>query len=278
MVNEQTPLFILNKDDDGRKEPLLSVTFHVEIFRVIGTASFILTMAICIIISNLFIFDTGIFGFGWGDMDPESTTIFGLYGFNHLCNNMDFNPARLVAAILIPIGQVSMVLYVFFFYLRVYRSYKQGIVGYRFLTYSRVTSVYNVMAFLQLHLVTVNIPDGDYGFLGHYIPFIVAQIAFAFMAISQVHYLKAHKDLPWGIEDWMADAYVGFLIVLTLMSHTFGLAIAFKHPILDSKNNLAHRLVFRTMADMDLILSFFVPIIFAIKHLENGDVHTVTYD
>lgn len=275
-LGEETPL-VANKSTGN--EPLLSVTFHVEWFRVIGTGSLLFMFLTCIIISNLFVFDTGIFGYGWGDIDPESTVIFQLYGFNHSCNYLDFNPARLVAAILIPFTMVPMALYNFFFHLRVYRAWKEEkTVGYGFLWYSRITWVYNAFAFLMLHLWFVNDPTGDYGFLGHYIPYIMAQVALAFMAISQVHYLKATNELPWNIKDWMANVYLGLIIVLTLMSQIFGLAIALGRPIIDPKNNPAHRVFFETVSDIYVPLVFFVPLLFAKPNLQNGDVHTITYD
>ena len=115
-------------------------------------------------------------------MDPTTTTIYKLYGFNHSCSNLDFNPSRLVAAILVPLVMVPMALYNFFFHLRVIRAYRENVVGYKFLLFSRCASIYNILAFLMLHLWFVNTPDGDYGFLAHYIPYIMCQVALAFMA------------------------------------------------------------------------------------------------
>jgi hypothetical protein len=96
--------------------------------------------------------------------------------------------------------------------------------------------------------------------------------------VSQVHYLKATNELPWNIKDWMANVYLGLIIVLTLMSQIFGLAIALGRPIIDPKNNPAHRVFFETVSDIYVPLVFFVPLLFAKPNLQNGDVHTITYD
>jgi len=276
--DEETPLNGDKSNGKECKEPLLSVTFHVEWFRVIGMVSLLFMLLTCMVISKLAIFDDGIFGYGWGTMDPKTTVIYGLYGFNHTCNYLDFNPARLVASIIVPFVMVPMALYNFFFHLRVYRAYTENIVGYGFLTYSRITWVYNAFAFLMLHLWFVNDPTGTYGFPGHYIPYVMAQVALAFMAISQVHYLKVTKEIPWGIKDWMANVYLGFIIVLTLISQIFGIAIAVGRPIIDPANNEAHRFFFQWVSRIYVPLIFFVPLIFAKSHLTNEDVHTLTYD
>ena len=96
--------------------------------------------------------------------------------------------------------------------------------------------------------------------------------------VSQVHYLKATGKLPWGIPDWMADTYVGVIIVLTLLSQILGISTAAGYPIiLDPKNNPNHVVFLETLSTIYVPLIFFVPLFFAKQHFQNGDVHTITY-
>ena len=54
---------------------------------------------------------TLVFGLGWfitavfinSRIPPETTAIYYIFGFNHICNNVDHMPAREVAAVLTPL-------------------------------------------------------------------------------------------------------------------------------------------------------------------------------
>ncbi|KAL7546755.1 hypothetical protein ACHAWF_010090, partial [Thalassiosira exigua] len=154
--------------------PMFSITFHVETLRIIGYINFVFLAFVSFMITHFYVNDYV--------KDPMTTTIYGMYGFNHACNWLDHNPSKLVAAILIPLVQWPLLLYIFFYHCRLYCAYTNGTVGRKLLWFSRIVSTFNFIVVGEIHLWFVNSPGEGYGFIAHYIPYALFQITFGLMA------------------------------------------------------------------------------------------------
>ena len=128
------------------KEALFTFTFHVESIRLFAH------------IALLFVFLQGALITEYSGLDSipdeEATEIFRIFAFNHTCNWIDHNPARMIAAILIPLYTVPMLGYIILSHLRLARSVKEGEVPFWLLQTSRILSPYNFVAIALLHLVS----------------------------------------------------------------------------------------------------------------------------
>jgi hypothetical protein len=177
-----------NDDDEGTTDSLLhvedkadseavmfSIKFHVETVRLIA-----FTMFLVLILTNMLI--TELYINKQPSMDPTKTVIYGIFGFNHPCNWFDHNPARLVAVIQIPFVIIPMCMYVFLFHVRLMRAYNKKKITRSLLLFSSVVSPFNAFAMSMLHIWFVNPPDGDFGFIGHYVPYAMFEYALALMA------------------------------------------------------------------------------------------------
>lgn len=128
------------------EEALFTFTFHVESIRLFAH------------IGLLFVFLQGALITEYSGLDSipdeEATEIFRIFSFNHTCNWIDHNPARMIAAILIPLYTVPTLGYIIFTHLRLARSVKKGEVPFWLLQTSRILSPFNFLAVALLHLVS----------------------------------------------------------------------------------------------------------------------------
>jgi len=249
--------------------PMFSKTFHVETIRLVGSINLFMLFFVGMIITETYVVRS---------IPPDSTVVYNLFGFNHACNWVDHNPARMVAAIIVPFAQIPFILYIFFFHVRLSFRVKEGKISKWILWYSRIVSPYNAFAFAMLHLWFVNTPEEGYGFTAHYIPYAMFQIALGFMAILQALYLRATDNLPSRcIKGWMAMVYVFFLIGLTIVSLVGVCGIISENPIIDSKNNANHQTAFRLISYVYAFCVLILPILWSVIERRNGDVQTIAF-
>ena len=163
------------EEDEKDKNHLLNFEFHIEWLRIFGITSIVLMIIICKLITDFVIFPNGVNKDG---MRIEETTIYKIFGFNHSCNVLDFNPAKLVASMMLPFFTLPMIVYLVFSHCLVYKVCRYDGVHRSLLHFSRVMTVFCIYVFAILHLWFVNGPEMEpYGFIGHYLPYIAAQIA-----------------------------------------------------------------------------------------------------
>jgi len=169
---------------------------------------------------------TLVFGLGWfitavfinSRIPPETTEIYYIFGFNHICNNVDHMPAREVAAVLTPLATIPLVL---FYTLNLYRMKylaKIGKISGALNIFNLVTTPYNIFVFCLMHLWFVNPPDGEYGFVAHYIPYALIQWAGVFTAIQQLWYYIELDCVPFGLGKGFGKMFVAVFLGLTLYS------------------------------------------------------------
>lgn len=259
-------------DGGGRPtiiRPMFNMTFHVETIRLVGSINLFLLFFVGMIITKV-------------DVDkripPETTVIYNMFGFNHVCNWVDHNPARLICAIIVPFVQIPFIMYIFFFHTRLAFRVKAGKVPEWILWLSRIVSPYNAFAFAMLHLWFVNSPEEGYGFTAHYIPYAMFQLALGFMSILQALYLGAMESPPLKcMTRNVALAYVIFLIVLTLISVVSVSAIIAGNPIIDSKNNANHQAAFRAISYIYAFFVLIMPVPWCILERRDGDEQTIAF-
>lgn len=224
--------------------------------------------------------------FGEPFVNPREGKIFELFGFLHTCSAVDYNPAKEIAAILLPLFTVPMLLFLILSHQRAKLSYLNEEIPKSLYTYSKFMTPFCLMCVSLVHLWFVNDPDKSYpegmGFIGHYLPYAGFQISLGLIAINQLYYAIHLKKIPFNIPAKIAKVYVYFVIVLTFCCQVCTLSIVFGHPILDSAktgpdgNGTWERDVFTTMADIYVVVGLAGPFIFSLWDIFNGDTNTFT--
>jgi len=184
-------------------------TFHIELLRMIGLIALFLVFFVGEIITSIFINHR---------IPPETTEIYRIFGFNHMCNSVDHNPAREVAALMVPLSAVPLSFFYVLLYFKMQYMAKIGKIPTSLYTYTKFTTPYNVLAFSLMHMWMVNPPDGDYGFTAHYIPYAAVQWGTVFTAIQQVWYHIAVEKVPFGFSVLSAKIYLAIFIGFTCFS------------------------------------------------------------
>jgi len=171
-------------------------------------------------------------------------------------------------------------MYLFLFHCKIYKAWDDGLVSKNILNFSRVSTIFNIYVFAVLHLWFVNGPeDKSYGFKGHYIPYLLSQIALGLMAIRQVAYLAAIDKVPFGVSTKMAWLYVYYLVALTIACQFFGIATAWGNLFgINPAENEWQRILIKNMGSLYMLSAFVFPIIFAYVQTKNGHVSTITLD
>jgi len=182
-------------------------TFHIELLRMIGLSAFFLVFFVGGIITKIFV-----------NIPPETTEIYRIFGFNHMCNSIDHNPAREIAAIMVPFAAVPLSLFYVLLYFKMEYMAKIGKIPTSLYTYTKYTTPFNVLVFSLMHMLMVNPPDGDYGFIAHWIPYAAVQWGTVFTAIQQVWYHIAVKKVPFGYSVLSAKIYLAIFIGFTFFS------------------------------------------------------------
>ena len=124
---------------------------------------------------------------------------------------------------------------------------------------------------MWLHMWFVNHPESDYGFIGHYIPYLMLQIAFAFGHILNINYLICVENLPWGISPKLAWSYLGLFLALTIFSVVFVITTLAGNQILDTLDNEAGAIIITAISGLWVFLAFIGNAILAAKERKDGD-------
>ena len=121
----------------------------------------------------------------------------------------------------------------------------------------------------------VNNPETDYGFLAHYIPYLMLQISFAFGHILNINYLICVENLPWGISPKLAWSYFGLFLSLTIFSVVFVITTLAGNQILDTLDNEAGATIITAISGLWVFLAFIGNVILAAKERKDGDSITL---
>ena len=123
----------------------------------------------------------------------------------------------------------------------------------------------------------VSSPDGDYGFIAHYLPYVALQLAIGLIAIQEIGFLIHSGDLPFGVSKTVAKAYVTLLIATTVVCQVAVFSLLLGFPILDSVASPKARTAFQVLMYLYSFLAIVVPIFTAARNRKNGRVNTISF-
>jgi len=274
MMEKSTEKNFLTKDIESTSKPgsnyLFSITFHVESLRLFAHSSFLFILVVAAVLTETLQDKLD------SIPDPTETTIYNIFGFNHTCNWIDHNPAKLVAGILLPAFQLPYFLYIYFYHKRVQKSVENNEVPKWLLQYSSVITPFNLLAVSQIHIWLVHPPHDTYGFIAHYIPYFSIQTTFALQLILNVYYLTSKNNLPWGIPASHGKFYVYWLILLTLLSQGGVIVILSPATFFDTKNNMTQQIIFRAVSYLYSFCVWVLPIPISATLRKDGDLMNIS--
>ena len=183
-----------------------------ELLRVIGLAALLYTFLVGAIMTTTFV-----------DRPVEESKIYHIYGFNHMVNVISHSPSREVCAIMILFFILPMVGFIVFSYLRTHVAYQRGEIPKALQIFNSIITPINVILISYSYMWFVNLPDGDYGVVGHYIPYAGFQLGIGLTAIEQVLVQISTNRIPFGISSLSAKVYVGILVFSTVLYQVVGL-------------------------------------------------------
>lgn len=240
-----------------------SLEFNPEIFRIIAYISLITLLVIGYILTNTLV-----------DVDPETTVIYKIFGFNHTCNMIDHEPSRTVSAMLLPFWEVPFLLYVIFNFLRIQDAYREN----RAPRYTFLIALYflplEILLTVWFRIVFVWSPEVN--FLNHYLPYVGFQILLFLVAFENFLYFYAMKALPFRNNRSIALGYLSLLLVVTFSYVIIGLSLGLGYPLLEPTTNHTHRAFIQTLANLYTFLVLPVPLCLSFFEMKRSPKHTLT--
>jgi len=285
MATENTSLL------KGSSSPVISTTytFSIEFFRIFFHVALLLMFMGGKVLVDIHVFapeNPGDLVYGIftpkGTRKITDTVIYSIFGFNHSCNLVDFNPAKEYAALVIPFITLPISIFSILSFFRAQTSYLNGEVSGSFYTFAKWNKPFIIYIMGVLHMWFVNSPqdaveDGGYGFVGHYIPYSMFQIGIALIAIEQCWYYIELNNIPFGLKRGVMKGYVIFLVLLTFVCQLLVWTIIIGHPILDSKNDLNQRAIFSFIGNLYAFCVLIVPLPISIMQYKSGDNNSITF-
>ncbi|MEM0982112.1 MAG: hypothetical protein AAGH78_17810, partial [Cyanobacteria bacterium P01_H01_bin.58] len=208
------------------------------------------------------------------DVEPHSTVIYKMFGFNHVCNVVDHEPSRTISAMLWPFWEIPFVIYVVFNFLRIQDAYREGKAPRHTFLLAVIFLPIKILLTIWVRIIFVQSPEVN--FLGHYLPYVGLQVLLFLVAFENVLYFQTMKALPFKNSRLLAAGYLSLLFVVTFIYVWFGLAIALEHPIIDPANNTGQRAFFRSLANLYTFLALLVPLYLSWFELKRSPKHTLS--
>ena len=241
-----------------------TLTFNPEIFRIIAYIALIVILAVGYILTETLV-----------QVDPHTTVIYKMFGFNHACNLLDHEPSRTVSAMLLPFWEVPFLLYAVFNFLRIQDAYRERKAPRHTFLISALFTPIEVLLIVWFRIVFVWSPEVS--FLNHYLPYVGFQVLLFLVAFENALYFYAMQALPFHNNRSLAIGYLSLLFVVTSLYVLIGLSTALGHPILDLVNNDGQRLFFRSLANLYTILAIPVPLCLSWLELKRSPKHTLSF-
>jgi hypothetical protein len=249
-----------NKQDtlccEKEEEAHFSFTFNIEILRVYGYLYFVTLFMIAIIITATEV------NFPGGS--PQYTEMYKMFGFSHLCMAISFNPAKQVGALLLPGFIVPTSLFVALSYFHTKKDYDCGRIPRWLWRFTQATTPFNMVAILQFGMVFVNGPEQDYGFVAHYVPYLLLQTSFGFLAIQQILNGINTGTIPFEAPAWFAKLYTVTLITVVVTYEVYIISTIAGGNIFE-KSNPALLLFSKILVNLYSVLVIGMPTIFALQ-------------
>jgi len=263
MVNTNTAA---SRHGDPATRNQFSWTFNLENLRMFAYIALVLMVAVGIFVTNRFV-----------SMEADQTMIYEIFGFNHICNVFDHQPSRTVSALLVLLFIIPMGSFVVLSYYRTSDAATEGRVPKWLQAYNKLITPFVFLSVCYTYMWFVNAPDGDYGFIAHYLPYVALQLALGLLAIQEVAYLGYTGALPFGASVPMAKGYLVVLLLTTLACQVAVFSLLLGVPVLDSPNDPAASTAFQILMYFYSFLAIIMPIVLAARNRKNGDVSTITF-
>ncbi|NEP12980.1 MAG: hypothetical protein F6K14_22800 [Symploca sp. SIO2C1] len=242
-----------------------TLTFNPEILRIIAYIALIIMLSVGYIVTATLV-----------EVDPHTTAIYKLFGFNHTCNVLDHEPSRTISAMLLPFWEIPFLLYVVFNFLRIQDAYREKKApGYTFVIAAILLPI-EMLLTAWFRIVFVWSPEVN--FLNHYLPYVGFQILLFLVAFENVLYFYAMKALPFKNNRPLAIGYLILLFTVTFLYVVIGLSTALGHPILDLLNNDGQRVFFQSLSKLYFVLAIPVPLLLSWLELKRSPKHTLSVD
>lgn len=240
-----------------------TLTFHPEILRTIAYIALIFMLIVGSILTETLV-----------EVDPHTTAIYKLFGFNHACNVLDHEPSRTISAMLLPFWEIPFLLYVVFNFLRIQDAYREKKAPKYIFLVAAILLPIEILLIVWFRIVFVWSPEVN--FLNHYMPYVGFQILLFLVAFENSLYFYAMKALPFKNSRPLAISYLLLLFTVTFLYVLIGLSVALGHPLLDLNNNAVHLKFFRTLASFYTILAIPVPLGLSFWELKRSPKHTLS--
>ncbi|GMH60811.1 hypothetical protein TL16_g03130 [Triparma laevis f. inornata] len=255
-----------------RKGPVLHI--HPESLRLSGYLAFWFMVAVSIIVTKAKVTE-----------DLENTLLIEWFGYNNICVYFDFNPAREVAAMIYPLVEYCLFLYLLASHLHVWCSWRQKLVSRRFLLIDRVLVIIETILMSWFRMVfVIKAPDDikghTYGFLG-------LQVVLCIVAIKNLVYFHKIHMSPLQImqqqlgfpnllnekgQDIVGGTYVVLLVGVTVFKMAFCLTTFAGNPFIDTKTKGSSGQKIAQLADVIwMLLAAVVPAIIAFFQRKHTD-------
>jgi len=262
-------------EPSGGPDSQFRLTFNIEWLRMLAYGALVLMVAVGIVVTKLFVHE-----------NPEDTTIYHIFHFNHICNVFDHQPSRTISGLLVLLFIVPMGSFVLCSFCRTYAAARAGLAPPWLLTYSRIITPFVFLAVCYTYMWFVNGPDdppllaaehATFGnFVPHYLPYAALQLALGLLAIHEVGYLIAVGALPFGASVRAARAYLGLLLATTVVCQTAVFSLLLGMPVLDV-NQDGPRLVFQFLMYFYSFQAIVMPLVFAARNRRNGRTSTIVF-
>ena len=255
------------KNSSGKAAPnyAFSLTFNPEILRLFAYFGLISTTIVGAILTATVV-----------KVDPHTTAIYKLFGFNHICNVLDHEPSRTITAMMWPLWEVPFLLYVVFNFLRIQDAYKEKKVPQYSYTVAAIFLPIEILLTVWVRIIYVWSPEVN--FLNHYLPYIGLQTLLFLVAFENALYFYAMKALPFNNNRTIGIGYLILLFVVTVLYTVIGISSAVGHPILDLVNDPGQRQLFKTLTNVYTVLVLPIPIIVSVLELKRSPNHKLSFE
>ena len=208
------------------------------------------------------------------DFVREESFIFKMFGFNHTCSVLDFNPSKTISALVIQLSIMPLCLFTIGHYLRV--SSQTGTCFKNIQRFSKIASPIQFLANTYFYMVFVNSPDGVWGtpegmrkYTLHYFPYMCWQFGLVLMAIQQCWYISLKDQIPfsWVTKELLWN-YVLFLMAMFCVYTYFCWSFINGRPAWDTFSEPGQSIA-KLLMWLWNVIAIFIPAIFA--YFESSD-------
>lgn len=287
MTDEETPL------TGGRTFGSRKIAFNLEMIRFFALLGGIALLITGKTVSNFAVVFPAksdpssvwdkLFNGAPSDFDPTKTFIFQLFGFNHTCTVLDFNPSKTISALVIMLHTMPLCFFVLCHYMRV-TSHTDPC----FKNLQRFTTIFTpfqFIAFTYFFMVFVNSPDGEHGtpegmrkFVFHYVPYMCWQLGMLLMAVQQCWYIYLKDQIPYEcITKDMLWGYIVFMGILFVIYTYFCWSFIYGKPAWDTFSEPGRTLGIIIMYTWDFV-AVVIPLVFAHKEAQDGKDSEIVFN